>query len=232
MMRLAKTILLSLLLILGIGYGVYTWMNLRTYQVFGELVAHVNTKEKLVALTFDDGPTENTARILELLDEQNIHATFFLVGDSLAQNPDLGKAIAEQEHQIGNHSYSHERMVFKTPKFIKSEIEKTDEEIRKTGYEGSLDFRPPYGKKLLLLPWYVSAAAKKTIMWDVEVDSTQSSEDIAKHVNDHVTPGSIILLHPMHNTTDLDAIPLIIKALKKQGYGFLTVDELLTYEEK
>jgi len=75
----------------------------------------------------------------------------------LEKNIEEGRKIAAAGHQIGNHTYSHDRMILKTPSFIKREIESTNHVIRETGYEGPIDFRPPYGKKLIGLPFYLKA---------------------------------------------------------------------------
>ena len=98
-------------------------MNARSFQLFGDLTNRVETNEKVIALTFDDGPTNNVKQILPLLDTYNAKATFFLIGNELEKNLSLGKSIVQSGHQVGNHTYSHNRMVFKTPSFIKEEIE-------------------------------------------------------------------------------------------------------------
>ena len=83
--------------------------NSRTFQFLGEIVPRVNTTHKLVALTFDDGPTpEGTDQILAVLGEENVKATFFVTGGELAQNPEQGKKIVAAGHELGNHSYSHD----------------------------------------------------------------------------------------------------------------------------
>jgi peptidoglycan-N-acetylglucosamine deacetylase len=91
-----------------------------------------------------------------LLNDHDIKATFFLIGNEIEKNQEEAKAIVNEGHQIGNHTYSHQRMIFKSPLFIKEEIEKTDELIRHGGYKGEIDFRPPNGKKIVGLPYYLS----------------------------------------------------------------------------
>ncbi|MDF2903027.1 MAG: polysaccharide deacetylase [Bacillus sp. (in: firmicutes)] len=209
-------------------------MNSRTHQIFGGITNHVNTNEKVVALTFDDGPTKNVDKILPVLDKYNAKATFFLIGNELKQNPKLGRKIVESGHQIGNHTYNHERMIFKNPIYIKREIEKTNKEILKTGYQGEIDFRPPNGKKLVALPLYLKRHHIDTITWNLEPDTFYSS--VSKKVNyvrKNVKPGSIILLHPMYDQTgdELKAIEGILKSLTEDGYTFVTVNELQKYSE-
>jgi peptidoglycan/xylan/chitin deacetylase (PgdA/CDA1 family) len=204
-------------------------MNSRTYQLFGELTSHVETNKKVVALTFDDGPSKNVEQILTLLDEYNAKATFFLIGNELEKNLKEGQKIAEAGHQIGNHTYSHKRMIFKSTSFIKQEIEKTNQLIRKTGFKGEIDFRPPNGKKLIGLPYYLKTHNIQTVTWNLEPDTYYTSvSDKVNYANKNVKPGSIILLHPMYDNTgnELKVIEGILKRLSEEGYEFVTVNEL------
>jgi chitin deacetylase len=126
-------------------------------------------------------------------------------------------------------------MVLMTPGAIKDEIEMTDRLIRDAGYAGEIHFRPPYGKKLFLLPAYLSKTKRKTITWDVEPDSyadvAADADKIVAHVLERVRPGSIIILHVMYpsRAASLKSVAGIIEGLKQQGYEFKTVSELLTY---
>jgi len=206
----------------------------RDYQVFGKLVSRVAATEKVVALTFDDGPTKTaTARIIDLLARDNIKATFFLTGEGIEQNPDGARSLIAAGHQIANHSYSHQRMVFLSYQTVVDEIEKTNQQIRAAGFEGEIYFRPPYGKKLFVLPWYLQQQGITTITWDVEPEKDDAiaadSKAMAQYALEQVKPGSIILLHVMFDSrqASMDAVPLIVRGLKEKGYTFVTVDELL-----
>ncbi len=141
--------------------------------------------------------------LLVTLARHRVKATFFLVGESIEAHPDQARAIAAAGHQIGNHSYTHSRMVFRSPSFIRSEVERTDAAIASTGYRGDGVFRPPFGKKLVYLPYYLGRRGIPTIMWDVEPDSDldASADDIVRRAVDQVRPGSIILLHVMMAST-------------------------------
>ncbi len=221
-------IVFMLLLVLGL-MGTYKLMNAREYQLFGGLTNRVETNQKVVALTFDDGPTNKVNDILPLLDQYNAKATFYVTGKELQQNKEIGKEIVEAGHDIGNHTYSHKPMIFKTNAFIKKEIERTNQFILEVGYEGEIDFRPPYGKKLVGLPYYLNQHDIETITWDIEPDTFYTSaQDKVNDVNEHVKPGSIILIHPMYDDTgeELKAIEGILKSLSKRGYQFITVNEL------
>jgi len=197
--------------------------------LFGNITKQVETTQKVVALTFDDGPTENVNMILPLLEKYHAKATFFLIGEEIETHPDEAKKIVEQGHQIGNHTYSHNRMVFKTLSYYKKEIEKTDLLIRNTGFKGKIDVRPPNGKKLIGFPYYLKKHHRDTITWNLEPDSYYSlATDKVNYVKENIEPGSIILIHPMYDKTDntLQTIEGILQELSNEGYTFVTVNEL------
>lgn len=140
----------------------------KSFQFFGKIYPNFETEYKVVALTFDDGPSKKTNAILSILDSLNIKATFFLNGNQIVEHMEETKRIVLAGHEIGNHSYSHKRMVLKSYGFVKYEIEKTNSLIRMAGYLDKIHFRPPFGKKLFVLPYYLKNNYRKTIMWDVE----------------------------------------------------------------
>lgn len=219
----------SFLLVFVLLLVTYKLMNSRTYQLFGNITKQVETTQKVVALTFDDGPTENVNMILPLLEKYHAKATFFLIGEEIETHPDEAKKIVEQGHQIGNHTYSHNRMVFKTPSYYKKEIEKTDLLIRNAGFKGEIDVRPPNGKKLIGFPYYLKKHHRDTITWNLEPDSYYSlATDKINYVKENIEPGSIILIHPMYDKTDntLQTIEGILQELSNEGYTFVTVNEL------
>ena len=220
---------IAVILIAVLFAGLFQVTKLRTFQLFGGLTYQAETEEKIVALTFDDGPTKNVDQLLPLLDEYNAKSTFFLIGNEIEKHPEEAKKIVEAGHQIGNHTYSHKRMVLKSSSFIEEEIEKTDELIRSIGYEGEIDFRPPYGKKFLGLPYYLNKTNRETIMWSLDPETYYTSVDEKiNYVMENIQPGSIILLHPMYDQTGgtLQVVETILKELMNEGYRFVTVDEL------
>lgn len=210
--------------------GGYFLMNSRTYQLAGRLVDRVETSEKVVALTLDDGPADRGGEVLGLLAEAGVPATFYLNGGDLAARPELGRAIAAAGHELGNHTYTHRRMVLVSPETVADEVERTDAEIRRTGYRGEITFRPPYCKKLWALPDYLSDHDRTTVTWDVEPEATaDTAEGMVAAATGQVRPGSIILLHTMFasGTASRAAIVPIVRALRADGYQFVTVSELL-----
>jgi chitin deacetylase len=230
----AKAALITVAVIIAVAIAAFQISKSRTFQFFGEIIPRVNTQEKIVALTFDDGPTPGaTEETLSILAEESVKATFFLIGADLEQNLEQGRKIVSAGHELGNHTYSHDRMVLKTPSFISSEIERTDALIRQAGYQGAIHFRPPFGKKLVLLPWYLARNSRKTITWDVEPDSypevAADSNRIVEHVLANARPGSIILLHVMYQSRgeSRQSVRGIISELKREGYSFKTVSEML-----
>lgn len=221
----------ALVLVLVLAIGGYRLVSARSYQLAGELVDRVPTEDRVVALTFDDGPSDRAPEVLRVLAELGVPATFYLNGRDLDARPDLGRAIAAAGHELGNHTYTHRRMLFVTPGTVRDEIERTDTAIRATGYQGEITFRPPYGKKLWTLPKYLADHGRTTVMWDVEPDSgtTATAAAIAEQTIAEVRPGSIVLLHVMYGNAaeSLAAVPRIVAELRAGGYRFVTVSELL-----
>ncbi|WP_172122664.1 MULTISPECIES: polysaccharide deacetylase family protein [unclassified Devosia] len=228
-------ILLATMAVLVAGFlGVLELSNAKGFQLFGDIVARLDTDAPVVALTLDDGPTPAyTQTVLDILNERDVKATFFLTGRESAEHPQQVQAIAAAGHEIGNHSWSHKRMVFMSPASIAEEIESTDVAIRKTGYAGPLHFRPPYGKKLVALPWYLAQHGRTTIMWDVEPEAdaadAASPQGLADHAIANATNGSIIIMHVMYESRAASrlALPPIIDGLKARGFKFVTVSQLL-----
>lgn len=230
---LGIAVLVVFVFILMLAYNI---SNSRSFQFFGEIIHKVDTQEKVVALTFDDGPTEKTNEILSILEDLDVKATFFVNGIDLEKNMEEARNIVVAGHELGNHTYSHSRMVLKSPTFVRTELSQTDELIREAGYEGEIHFRPPNGKKLLILPYILNQNNTKTIMWDIEPDSYpeigSDSQKIVEHVVENIRPGSIILLHVMYDSRaeSVKSLEGIVNELRDQGYNFKTVSELLMYK--
>lgn len=229
-----KLVLKLLLVFAVLFFVIWKLSSSVKFQLFGELIYQVDTEQKLVALTFDDGPTPHyTAGVLQLLDLYQVKATFFVTGADTQRYMTQAKQIVAAGHQLGNHSWSHQRMVFMSLDEINRELEGTDQQIREAGYQGEILFRPPYGKKLVLLPWYLAKTHRTSITWDIAPETfdedSEDPETMATEVLEQVKPGSIVLLHLMYKNREASraALPLIIKGLKEKGYRMVTLSELL-----
>lgn len=208
--------------------------NARTIQAFGEPMTRVLRDDRVVALTFDDGPLPAaTPKILAMLAEADVPATFFVNGKDLARFPTLGPMLVAAGHELGNHGDTHSMLIGKSLDTLRGELDRTDAQIRRAGYTGPIHFRPPYGKKFVALPWLLKRTGRTTILWDIEPDSKRAMADdsagMVSYVSERVQPGSIIIMHVMTSTRQpsLDAVPGIITELKGKGYRFVTVSELI-----
>jgi peptidoglycan/xylan/chitin deacetylase (PgdA/CDA1 family) len=223
----------GLLALAGLSAGLFRLGRSRTVQLFGRLVPRVETSQRVVALTFDDGPAPETMdEVLAILQARQVRATFFVNGAHLEQAPELGRRLVAAGHELGNHTYSHPHMVLKSPSFIRAEVERTDELIRAAGQRGEILFRPPFCWKLVGLPWYLSRTGRTTVTWDVEADGPALGADasrIASECARAVRPGSIILLHVWYRSRrpSRTALPVIIDRLHADGYRTVTLRELL-----
>lgn len=208
----------------------------RSVQLFGELVTSIETPDSVIALTFDDGPVPiYTDSVLDLLRREAASATFFVTGGSVARHPDLARRILGDGHELGNHSYSHERMVFMPMDRIRFEVEATDSLLRAAGAGATIPFRPPYGKRLVGLPWYLWRTDRTTLLWTLEPDSWfKDQDDMVRNVLENVRPGSIILLHVEmpSRTEERSALTTMIRELKSRGYKFVTVSQLLEHSKR
>jgi peptidoglycan/xylan/chitin deacetylase (PgdA/CDA1 family) len=216
------------------AFGLLHLSKSRNFQLFGGLVSRVETDDKVVALTFDDAPGARTPDVLGILTEKAVPATFYVVGESLEAQPEQGRSIVAQGHELGNHSYSHQRFLLQSRSFIRHEVDTTNRLIREAGHGGAITFRPPYGKKLFGLPRYLRSQDITTVMWDVEPDTFHAgdADAITQYTLEHAKPGSIILLHPFCETrcaAAREALPRIIDGLRAKGFRFAKVSELLQH---
>ncbi len=217
-----------------VGVGTYHISKSRSFQIVGGLVPRVETTEKVIALTFDDGPAPKyTEEILSVLRTLDAPATFYLTGRECDNNPELLRAIIDAGHEIGNHTYSHRRLYFTPEATVAREVERTDAIFRAAGYDGPVTFRMPGCKRLLTTPIYLTRNKRTTVTWDLEPDSiagvADSSDAIVDYVVDNARPGSIVLMHVMYDSRESTrkALPRILEQLSAEGYRFVTVSEML-----
>lgn len=220
------------LLIVG-GFGLFQVSKARCFSLVGGAICRVEADEKLIALTFDDGPTpEGVAWASEVLRANDARGTFFLIGGAIPGREALIRQLLAEGHEVGNHSFSHARMALHTAAFYDSEIERTDALLRSSGVGEPNLFRPPYGKKLIGLPRALARHNYRMIMWDVEdPPSARSPEEYAAEVLRQARSGSIVLMHVMYpaNRIAREALPLVVSGLRARGYRLVTVSELLRH---
>jgi peptidoglycan-N-acetylglucosamine deacetylase len=183
-----------------------------------------------VAITFDDGPhPDNTVKLLRIFKEFGVKATFFVCGSEVEKYPELISAIQKEGHEIGNHAFSHKRIRQIGWNDYSSEIKDTARIIeQKTGKSITL-FRPPYGELNLSLVKFVLQNKWLYIGWTVDSDDSfvkDKDKLVEQFAKKTIKPGDIILFHEDYGTT-IEAMPDIIKDIKKRGYSLLTISELL-----
>ncbi|WP_424766984.1 polysaccharide deacetylase family protein [Paenibacillus sp. sgz302251] len=188
-------------------------------------------REKVVALTFDDGPDAlYTTAILDILKEKGVKATFFVVGQQVTKNPEVLKRIVDEGHEIGNHTYNHKNLSKLGKPQIWKEVEEGDAAIKKAaGFTPSL-FRAPFGAVSYTLKNVLKAHDRKLIGWTVDTRdwAGTSPADMRKLIRNETKPGGIILLHSFgskHIQNTVKALPGIIDDLEKMGYSFVTADQ-------
>jgi peptidoglycan/xylan/chitin deacetylase (PgdA/CDA1 family) len=192
--------------------------------------AQVRVDQPYIAMTFDDGPSaENTPRLLEILKQRNIKATFFLIGQNVAANPDIVRRILAEGHEVGNHSWTHPQLSKLSDDRVTAEITKTQDAIKDaSGYSPTL-LRPPYGA---ITPrqreWIATQFGLNIILWSVDPFDWKrpGASVITQRILSQVRPGAIILSHDIHKQT-VDAMPATLDALIAKGYKFVTVSQLI-----
>jgi peptidoglycan/xylan/chitin deacetylase (PgdA/CDA1 family) len=232
-MRIGKFLQKFLLFALGLFFAVSLLIKVTNFpNYFG--INRADTEEKVVALTYDDGPSfPYTNQLLDILDRYQVKATFFEIGRKIEKHPEIVPMIVARGHELANHSYSHTDMMFKPREFLLSEIKKTDKLLQELGVkQDSISFRPPFGRRFVVLSYLLSQMHKKLIMWDVnslDYEKTLTAEDIANRVIDNVRSGSIVLMHDSggDRSRTVAATQIIVKTLQSKGYAFKTVSELL-----
>jgi peptidoglycan/xylan/chitin deacetylase (PgdA/CDA1 family) len=227
-------IYILVLIILAIIY----WLFMSSYsQIFGTYIWHAKTDEKIIALTFDDGPNDPyTSEVLDILAENHIKATFFMVGNCIKRFPDTANRILAAGHSIGNHSVSHKFINYFKPNFYQLEVESNQNIFKEYLNITPTLYRSPwlwrYPKLLSELKERSLTPISGEFCHSLEVYRI-NSDKIAKAVIRKAKPGSIIIFHDGKEgetgdrSQTVEALKLVIKRLVKDGYRFVTVDELL-----
>lgn len=216
----------AFVLLLAVGAGANRWVDLQE-----SVVRHGITEDKIVAITVDDGPyPQATERILDVLRDEGIKATFFVLGRSAESYPDLVERTAKEGHEIATHGYSHRNMARMSAEECRQEWERAEKTLSARGIAKPTLFRPPSGAYGDTLVRTASACGYRVILWDVDPRDWEgaSTDTIVKRITEQVKAGSIILLHdgqyPIHSA---EALRIVIPRLKKEGYSFVTVSQML-----
>ncbi len=185
------------------------------------------TGNKVIALTFDDGPGPYTAHLLDILDQYGAKATFFLIGSKVSGQASVVRSIQARGHQLGNHSWSHPELPKLSVDQIAGEIDRTNEAIRQaTGVKPSI-LRPPYGAVNGVVLEQLRLRNMSSILWSVDTRdwADRNSQIVCSRAVAGARPGAVILMHDIHQTS-VNAVPCILSSLKQQGYSFVTIQRL------
>jgi peptidoglycan/xylan/chitin deacetylase (PgdA/CDA1 family) len=191
---------------------------------------------KKIAITFDDGPTPETNKILDVLQQKGIKATFFCIGSQIEKHPEILQRIASEGHTIGNHTYSHStRFGFLSTAEIGGELQLTDKLIKDNSGLKTKLFRPPYGVSSPYVARALRSSGHTVIGWKIRsLDAIIKDEArILRRIKSRLAPGSIILLHDTSLKT-VHVLEQLLVLLQQDNYEMVTVDSLLNipaYEE-
>lgn len=193
-------------------------------------ITAISTPSPVVAMTFDDGPhPTHTPRLLDMLRERGLRATFYLIGNRVVQYPDITRRIAQEGHEIGNHSWSHPFMNRLSTAAVTQEIDRTTNAIFQVTGRPPVTFRPPYGAFTRAQRTGLHAARSlPTILWSVDPQDWRrpGASVVANRILTHAHQGGIILSHDIHRGT-VDAMPRTLDGLTARGLRFATVSQML-----
>lgn len=232
------------LAIFGITAGLFLTLSavLPENDVFGRVFYNMQTTQKIVALTFDDGPNPPyTEQLLDVLKENHVSATFFLIGQNVEKHPELVKRIAAEGHQLGNHTYHHMDLLKADRKLIADEVDRTNQAITAASGITPHLVRPPHGFRDPVVMEMMAERNLKVVEWSVMSRDwlNPGVDTIVERTISKVKNGSIILLHDGDGIAaqdsraqTIEATRRIIQILSAQGYKFVTVDEILAKTEE
>lgn len=188
-----------------------------------EIIVEYNN-DKLIAFTFDDGPSSYTEKLLEILKENESKATFFITGNVIRQNESIIKKIQDEGHQIGVHGFSHVSFTDLDIDEVDAEIAVTQDILYDIGVKPSNAVRPPFGKLNETIKEQIHSPF---ILWNIDTEDwkTRNKDKIKNRVLNNISEGSIILMHDAYPAT-IEAFKELIPTLKEKGYKLVTVDEM------
>jgi peptidoglycan/xylan/chitin deacetylase (PgdA/CDA1 family) len=207
----------------------------KSAAIFGPSVCHGDRQRRALALTFDDGPSESTPEVLDILASHNVRGTFFMCGQNAARLPGIARRVAEAGHEIGNHTDTHPYFHLCSPSGIYREIANAQKKIAESAGQTPALFRAPYGVR-----WFGLARAQKDlrllgVMWEtIGRDWSLPADRICRRLLQHPRNGDIICLHDGRATEanpdirpTIEALRRVIPELRQRGFHFETVSEIL-----
>jgi peptidoglycan/xylan/chitin deacetylase (PgdA/CDA1 family) len=207
----------------------------RSATLFAPSVYRGPASRRSIALTFDDGPSESTPELLEVLSNHGVSATFFQCGANVSRLPDIAREVVRRSHEVGNHSYTHPKFYFCKPEFIREELTRAQGAIAETTGVCPVLYRAPFG-----IRWPGMRAAQQRlhllgVMWTViGRDWKLDTSAIVRRVLHHAGNGAIVCLHDGRELTaqpavepTIEAVRRLIPLLKAEGYSFETVSQLI-----
>lgn len=220
----------------GYEYFQYTSAPQAEYRsLSGTILWHGNRKIPEIALTFDDGPSSKyTPRILDILRDNDVRATFFVVGQHIEKNKAILMREAVEGHSIGNHTFTHASGKITDINKIRRELVKTEDLISMYTDRSANYFRPPFGFENWRFLTEAELLDYTIVLWSIDVgdwNDHRTEKDITTKIFKGIKNGSIILLHDGGASREavIDSLPVIIKGLKKKGYKFVTIDEMIAH---
>jgi len=208
-----------------------------TGQWYGRTFTGLARGTKQIALTYDDGPNDpHTLRLLEILDRHEVKATFFLIGHYVRQRPDIAREVAKAGHVIGNHTFTHPLLIFKTAAEIRRELSDCRAVIQDAVGEHSNLFRPPFGGRRPATLHIARELGLEPIMWNVTGYDWNAppAAVIERKVSKQIRGGDVILLHDgghqqmgADRSQTVQATDHLIKRSKQEGYSFVTVPDMM-----
>ncbi len=215
-----------------------------TGQWYGRTFTGLGRGSKQLALTYDDGPNDpHTLRLLEVLAKHEVHATFFLIGRYVSQRPDIVRELVRAGHVIGNHTFTHPLLIFKSSKQIETELMECQRALSDTvgfsdtvGLEAKL-FRPPFGGRRPAVLRLARKLGLQLVMWNITGYDWNAplAEQLERRVSSRIRGGDVILLHDGgHRAFGADraqtviATDRLLSRHKSEGYEFVTIPEMMS----
>lgn len=193
-------------------------------------VTAISTSQRVVAMTFDDGPHPRlTPQLLDMLKARNIRATFYVIGANVVRYPQLVMRMLNEGHEVGNHTWSHPYLTSRSSDGVVRELDRTTSAIYQVTGKVPVTMRPPYGAMHARQRLMVHERRNMpTVLWSVDPQDWRrpGASVVARRILDQTRPGGIVLSHDIHSPT-IRAMPATLDGLTARGYDFVTVSEML-----